>query len=131
MAKKKKTSGRSEAVIDWEYVDNLLRSHCTGTGIASLVGVHPNTLYRLCEERNKISFSEYSQQKKAEGKELLRQKQFSVAMQGDKTMMVWLGKQYLDQSDKHDQKISMETKPLVIQVGSEQDKQALSKIIGS
>lgn len=30
----------------------------------------------------------------------LRRKQFQMAVDGDKTMLVWLGKQYLDQRDK-------------------------------
>jgi hypothetical protein len=71
-------------------------------GIAGLLGIHPNTLYEACKEKYNLSFSEYSAQKKAEGKELLRAKQFQVAMEGDKTMLVWLGKQHLGQKDKSD-----------------------------
>lgn len=100
---KKKNSnykGRTPCDIDWERVDKLLRSHCAGTGIASLLGIHPNTLYRVCEEEFKISFSEYSQLKKSEGKELLREKQFDVALSGEKSLLIWLGKQYLEQADK-------------------------------
>ena len=82
-------------------VDKYLQSQCEGTGIAGLLGIHPNTLYRRCEEEFGIRFSEYSQQKKSEGKELLRAKQFQTAMKGDKTLLVWLGKQYLGQKDNH------------------------------
>jgi hypothetical protein len=32
----------------------------------------------------------------------LRRKQFEVAMKGDRTMLIWLGKQYLEQRDKHE-----------------------------
>jgi hypothetical protein len=92
--------GRSPCAINWKRVDRLLQSHCTGTGIASLLGIHPNTLYRVCEETFKISFSEYSQLKKGEGKELLRAKQFDVALSGEKSLLIWLGKQYLEQADK-------------------------------
>jgi hypothetical protein len=66
------------------------------------LGISPDTLYRACQEIHKIGFAEYSAQKKAEGKELLKAKQFSVAMEGDKTMLVWLGKQYLQQRDKQE-----------------------------
>jgi hypothetical protein len=51
-----------------------------------------------------MSFSEYLQAKRGEGKELLRAKQFQSAMDGDRTMQIWLGKQYLNQSDKHETK---------------------------
>ena len=33
----------------------------------------------------------------------LRKKQFDVAMQGNVQMVIWLGKQYLEQSDTQDQ----------------------------
>ena len=91
---------RPKANIDWHKVDNLLKAQCDGVGIAGILGIHPNTLYLACEEEHKISFSEYSAQKKSEGKEILRAKQFELAMSGDKTMCIWLGKQYLGQKDK-------------------------------
>lgn len=93
---------RPKANIDWKKVDNLLKAQCDGVGIAGILGIHPNTLYLAVESEFKISFSEYSAQKKSEGKELLRAKQFESAMSGDKTMLVWLGKQYLEQRDKSD-----------------------------
>jgi hypothetical protein len=94
--------GRPKANIDWHKVDNLLKAQCDGVGIAAMFGVHPNTLYLACEEENKIGFSEYSAIKRAEGRELLRAKQFDSAMSGDKTMQIWLGKQYLDQKDRRE-----------------------------
>lgn len=93
--------GRPKAEIDWSKVDNYLKAQCDGVGIAGIIGIHPNTLYLQCEELFKISFSEYSAQKKTEGKELIRAKQFQTAMEGDKTMLIWLGKQYCDQADKN------------------------------
>jgi len=98
--KKRFKTGRPKAVIDWAKVDRYLQAQCEGTGIAGLLGVHPNTLYEACKKDHKISFSEYSANKKSEGKEILRAKQFQVAMEGDKTMLVWLGKQYLEQKEK-------------------------------
>ena len=93
---------RPKANIDWDKVDKYLQYQCDGTGIAGLFGIHPDTLYKACEEKYKMGFSAYSAIKKSEGKELLRAKQFAVAMEGDKTMLVWLGKQYLEQKDKSD-----------------------------
>ena len=95
-----KKTGRSKADIDWNKVDKYLQAQCDGVGIALLLGIHPNTLYRRCEEKYKMSFSEYSAQKKTEGKELLRARQFKTAMDGDRTMQIWLGKQYLNQTDR-------------------------------
>lgn len=98
---------RHKIEIDWSKVDKYLQAQCDGVGIAGLLGIHPNTLYRLCEEKFKISFSEYSAKKRGEGKELLRAKQFQLAMEGDKTMLVWLGKQYLAQREKTESDITI------------------------
>jgi transposase-like protein len=125
--------GRPEAVIDWKRVDSMLQAHCTGTGIASLLGIHPETLYRACQDKYKIGFTEYSVQKKTEGKELLRQKQFSVAMNGEKSMLIWLGKQYLEQSDKLEtivQNVEVPEDEVIeaaLQAALKADKEALDK----
>ena len=47
-----------------------------------------------------MEFSSFSEQKKSEGVELLRAKQFEMVMNGNVTMAIWLGKQYLGQRDK-------------------------------
>ena len=92
--------GRKKANIPWDKVDKYLQAQCNGTGIAAILGIHPDTLYLRCEAEKKMGFSEYSSLKKAEGKELLRAKQFQTAMSGNTTMMVFLGKNYLEQRDK-------------------------------
>jgi hypothetical protein len=99
---KKRTAGRPEIKIDWKKVDGYLKAQCNGTGIASILGISPETLYRACQRDNKVVFDVYSAQKKGEGKELLRAKQFQIAMQDNVPMNIWLGKQYLEQKDKSD-----------------------------
>lgn len=113
-----KVMARPKANIDWNKVDQYLRAQCDGVGIAGIFGISPDTLYRACQEEFKIGFAEYSAQKKSEGKELLRAKQFSLAMEGDKTMCVWLGKQYLNQRDKQDidQNTKVTTTPFTVTV---------------
>lgn len=93
---------KSKSEIDWDQVGEYLRAQCSGVEIASLIGIHENTLYTRCKEDLGLEFVAFSQQKKAEGKEALRKKQYDVAMQGDKTMLVWLGKQLLGQKDKQE-----------------------------
>ncbi len=95
-------AGRPKASIDWDIVDKYLQAHCDGAAIAGLFGIHPNTLYLACEEKYKINFSEYSAKKRGEGKEMLRAKMFEQAMAGDKTMLIWLSKQYLGMSEKQE-----------------------------
>lgn len=86
--------------IDWETVDKLLQAQCGGEGIASKLGIHYQTLQRACKEIKKMNFVEYSMLKRGEGVELLRAKQFQTAMNGNVTMQIWLGKQYLGQRDR-------------------------------
>jgi hypothetical protein len=93
---------RPPADINWATVDQYLHAQCDGVAIAGIIGIAPDTLYHRCQQDHNLGFSEYSQQKKTEGRELLRQKQFDTAMSGDKTMLVWLGKQYLEQKERHD-----------------------------
>jgi hypothetical protein len=100
--------GRPPADIDWEKVDQCLRAQCLGTEVARLLGICPDTLYDACEREKKMLFSEYSALKKTEGKEILRMKQYQVAMAGDKTMLVWLGKQLLEQRDRQEHSVSLQ-----------------------
>jgi len=85
--------------IDWKLVDSLLMSGCTGVEIASHFDMHPITFYQRVEQQYGTSFTNYSSEKKQKGESLLRHKQFEIAMKGDKTMLVWLGKNRLGQRE--------------------------------
>lgn len=100
ISKPKRKVGRPKVVVDWKTVDMYLKAACTGTGIADMLGISANTLYRACERDNKMGFDAYSQQKRETGEDMLRAKQFDKAMKGDTPMLVWLGKQRLGQKDK-------------------------------
>jgi hypothetical protein len=97
-----KKMGRPEIQIDFTTVDKLCQIQCTQEEIASVLNVSVDTLERRCKEINSITFAEYSAQKRQGGKMSLRRKQMEVAMAGDKTLLVWLGKQYLGQADKQE-----------------------------
>jgi hypothetical protein len=94
--------GRPKKTINWKIVDEYLQAQCDGTSIAGILGVHPDTLYNACEREHKTTFSLYSQQKKAEGKEILRSTMFKNAIGGNPALQIWLSKQYLDMRDKAD-----------------------------
>lgn len=105
---KKKKIGRPRAIIDWDKVDKFLIAGCSGVEIAGYYGLHYDSLYKYCKIDKKMNFSEYSILKKAKGNSLLRAKQYEIAMGGDKTMLVWLGKNRLEQTDKIEKKLSGE-----------------------
>lgn len=105
----KRKAGRPKITIDWTVVANYLRAQCDTVGIAGLLGISPDTLYVRCKKDNKIDYSAFSAQKKSEGKEMLRVKQFTTALGDVKqqippnvSMQIWLGKQYLEQRDKNE-----------------------------
>jgi hypothetical protein len=93
--------------IDWEKVGKLLNAQCSGSSIATMLGIHENTLYDRCRTDLEMEFMAFSQKKKAEGVELLKAKQFDVANSGNATMLIWLGKQILGQRDKVEQTVTM------------------------
>ena len=96
-----KKIGRKPAVIDWDEVEQLLVAGYKGTEVAAHFGIHPNTFYHHCEEEKKMSFSEYLQQKRAKGDGLIKLAQFDLAVrERDRTMLIWLGKNRLGQSDR-------------------------------
>lgn len=103
MKKKKapKKMGRPILKLDWGMIDRMCAIQCTHEEIASLVGCHIDTLCNRCKAEHGMTFSEYLQQKKQPGKISLRRMQWKLAESGDKTMQIWLGKQYLGQSDKN------------------------------
>jgi AraC-like DNA-binding protein len=109
LSKKKRTrktkpsgpkGGRPELIIDWEQVENLCRCQCTEKEISSQLGISVDTLQRAIQREKGCGFADYFAEKRQKGFVSLRTKQFSLAMTGDKTMLVWLGKQYLNQRDK-------------------------------
>ena len=99
-SKAKRPVGRPKVDIDWDKVGKMLEAGATAEGIAATIGIDRSQLYRRCEADNNVVFTTFSQEKRAKGDELLRTKQFQVAMSGDKTMLIWLGKQRLGQAEK-------------------------------
>ena len=92
--------GRKKISFDWAEVDKFLMSGCTGTQAASAVGISFETLSRRCLSEKKMGFGDYAAKKKQKGNSYLHAKQYQVAMSGNTTMLVWLGKQRLGQSDQ-------------------------------
>ena len=96
---KQPRNGRPLIPIDWEQVDRMLEAGCNGVECAAFFGVSNETFYERCAMEKGVVFSTYQAEKRARGDNLLRSKQFQVAMKGDKTMLVWLGKNRLKQRD--------------------------------
>lgn len=122
--------GRLKSNIDWKKVDTLLKAQCDGTEIAAMLGLKcADTLYRHVKETFKMDFVAYSQQKRAEGRTLLKVAQFDKALtEKSQTMQIWLGKQYLGQKDRTDNE-NRNTEVNHIIVKSEEEKNELTDFL--
>ena len=89
----KHPGGRPKAVIDYGYVEKLAAIHCTEGEISAVLGVSVRTLQRDDE------FCRIYKKGIEIGKSSIRRAQFKKAIGGDTSMLIWLGKQMLGQSD--------------------------------
>lgn len=87
----KKQAGRPRAKVDAKQVGKLAELGCTSDEIGEWFNVDGSVIRR--------NFGHVMRQAKAKTKAKLRNAQLETALKGDKTMLVWLGKQLLSQSD--------------------------------
>ena len=73
--------------------------HCTGEEIAGVLQMDYDTLNRNCKESKGMPISEYIKEHQANGKMSLRRAQWKAAEKGNPSMLIWLGKQWLEQKD--------------------------------
>jgi len=91
---------RPRIEIDWDQFDKLCAIQATLTDIAAWFSCSVDTIERAVKREQKMSFADYFAIKRGRGKIGLRRKQYEVAMAGNVPMLIWLGKQYLDQAEK-------------------------------
>ena len=84
--------GRPKKEIDWDMVKSLAEIQCTGVEIAACMGIAHRTL------TGREEFSQIYKSGLEVGKKSLRRVQWNHA-QKSPTMAIWLGKQWLGQSD--------------------------------
>ena len=96
-------TGRPRKEIDQNHFENLCGLQCTKEDIWDFFGVTYKTIDAWCKRTYKDSFSVVFKQKRGKGKCSLRRYQFALA-QKNANMAIWLGKQYLGQSDTPEQK---------------------------
>lgn len=98
--KKANKMGRPKIEINWDEFDKLCSMQATLVEIANWFGCSEDTIERRVVETYGVTFAEHYKNKSSKGKISLRRKQFEVALTGNTTMLIWLGKQHLDQKDK-------------------------------
>lgn len=79
---------------------------CTEEEIAAVLDVSVDTLERWTKRTYKRRFAEVYAEKRQGGRASLRRNQWKLS-ETNPTMAIWLGKQYLDQSDKQENKVEI------------------------
>lgn len=102
---------RPRIQIDWDTFDKLCAIQCSRREIAAFFGCSEDTIERAVKRTHKITFEAHVATKRQAGLVSLRRKQFEVALSGNRTMLIWLGKQYLGQKDRSE----VDTRDLTIE----------------
>ena len=99
---KKNLGGRPSKLplIDKGHFEGMCKIQCTKDEMCGIFQVDEKTLTKWCEETYKLSFSDAYKKLSSTGKMSLRRQQFKSAENGNVTMQIWLGKQWLGQTDK-------------------------------
>ncbi|GAI19955.1 unnamed protein product [marine sediment metagenome] len=93
---------RKKINVDFEVVNEKLSNFCDGIEIAAYLGISFDTLERRIKQEFNADFADYKAQKKAIGTGSLRELQMDQARKGNVSMLIFLGKNYLGQTDKAD-----------------------------
>ncbi len=91
--------GRPRKEIDQPTFEGLCEIQATLEEIAHVLHVSEDTIERWCKRTYELGFADAYKRFSASGKTSLRRSQFNVALQGNPTMLIWLGKQYLGQRE--------------------------------
>ena len=98
-------TGRPKKDIDVEGFEKLCGLQCTKGEIAGFFNCSEDTIERFCKKTYGETFAVVFDKKRGIGKISLRRNQWKLAEKSP-AMAIFLGKQYLDQSDKIEQRIS-------------------------
>lgn len=90
--------GRKRIEIDQHQFEQLCFMQCTLGEIAGWFGCSEDTIQRWCKRTYRKTFGEVYAGKSQGGRISLRRAQFELAKKSP-AMAIWLGKQYLGQSD--------------------------------
>jgi hypothetical protein len=96
-------TGRPQIDINWKLLNGLCSVFCTQEEISSIMEVSVDTLERVCKREKRLTFAEYYKKASANGKASLRRSQYKAAVETENpTMLIWMGKQFLNQTDKQE-----------------------------
>jgi len=95
---KSKKLGRPEAEFDLSKVEVCGYFNATQETMAYILGCKENTIFRRMKDKDSEFYKAYKKGN-CNMKLKLSEAQLKVAMKGNASMLIWLGKQYLNQKD--------------------------------
>jgi transcriptional regulator with XRE-family HTH domain len=87
-------AGRPKVKVDEDLLRKLAAIHCTQEEMSAILGVSRDVLTRR--------YSTIIEQGKSEGQMSLRRRQWLAAEGGNVAMLIWLGKQWLKQTERQE-----------------------------
>lgn len=96
---------RPRIYIDAEQFKGLCNIQCTLAEISEWFKCSEDTIERWCKRELKMGFADAYKKYSVSGKISLRRYQMKMA-EHNATMAIWLGKQYLGQTDKQEIKVA-------------------------
>lgn len=91
---------RPEVNFSWQTLDAVLQYGANLTDCAEFCNCSEDTVQRRIKEHFQMTFHEYRKRKMAKLKMSIVKKQVDKALEGDNTMLIWVGKNLCEQSDK-------------------------------
>lgn len=96
--------GRPKIELDWNKFAELCEHQDTLAGIAAAFDCSEDTIERRVQEHFGHTFADVSTDLRQVGKTSLRRKQYEIAMAGNVRMLIHLGKHWLGQKGKPENK---------------------------
>lgn len=104
----KKKMGRPRAIISQRQFEECCKLQCTHEEVCNILGISAPTLEKWCKETYGETFFKVFEQKRGLGRMSLRRKQWALA-ETSAPMAIFLGKNYLGQTDNVETKIEFES----------------------
>lgn len=95
--------GRPPKEVDWSLFENLCGIQCTQSEICSVLKISHDVLITKIKAHYGDSFANIYKRYSEHGKSSLRRRQYKLS-EKNAAMAIWLGKNWLGQSDKIDER---------------------------
>ncbi len=99
------------AKIDKDELEKLMKLNLSEQEVSDWFDVQPKTLIRFVNKEFGCTFVQLRNKGFVRTKAAIKRAQIENALKGNTVLLIWLGKQYLGQSDKIEQTIELGDRP--------------------